>query len=92
MWLIDCYVDLVVEGFDLVLCIGVLGDFSLIVCCIGWIEIWVVVSFDYLVVYLVLCYLDDLCEYCNICDSNVLVVYCVIFVIEGCVISVFLFG
>lgn len=61
---IDCCVDLVCEGFDCVLCIGILIDSSLIVCLFGQLYQVNCVSFSYIVCYGMLKMFDDFDYYC----------------------------
>lgn len=62
----DCYVDLVCEGVDCVLCVGCFVDN----CMVGWQIVMLVegifVSFVYLVWYGILCLFDELDGYCMI--------------------------
>lgn len=70
----DCLVDLVEEGFDVVLCIGLISDVCMVVWLL-WLLYWVMVV---LLVYLVWCgvlvMVDDLYGYvclvvCNLCSG-----------------------
>lgn len=63
LYLSDVRIDLVGDGFDVVLWIGVFGDFSLFVCMLCLVEIGFYVLFVYFECYGNLFYFCDLKEY-----------------------------
>lgn len=60
---LDCIVDIIDEGYDLVICIVWLVDFMLIYCKFISISLFICVLFVYLEVYGMLCYLYELVQY-----------------------------
>lgn len=59
----DCIVDLFGEGYDLVICIGLLVDLLMIVCSIVLVDMVLCCSLDYFVWYFVFVLLVELVGY-----------------------------